>query len=123
MAKLTIILANILIFMGVGGYVSSGMVSMTALIPAFIGVPLEILGILALPESRRKHAMHGAVMLALIGFLGSVPGLLKVGALMAGEAERPMAVAMQSAMAVLLAVYIALCVRSFIAARKARIAG
>ena len=60
--------------------------------------------------------------MALIGFLGSVPGLLKLGALAAGEAERPMAVGMQAAMAVLLAIYIALCVRSFIAARKARLA-
>jgi hypothetical protein len=120
MAKLTIVLANILILMGIGGYVASGMVSMTALIPAFIGVPLEVLGWLALSESRRKHAMHGAVVLALIGFLGSVPGLLRVGSLLAGEAERPMAVGMQSAMAVLLAIYIALCVRSFIAARRAR---
>jgi hypothetical protein len=122
MAKLTIVVANILILMGVGGYVASNMVSMTALIPAFIGVPMEILGVLALSEARRKHAMHGAVLLALIGFLGSVPGLLKIGALMAGEAERPLAVAMQTAMAILLAIYIALCVRSFIAARKARLA-
>lgn len=122
MAKITILVANILILMGVGGYIASDLASVTALIPAFIGVPLEILGILALRESRRKHAMHGAVVLALVGFLGSVPGLLKLGALMVGEAERPMAVAMQSVMAVLLAVYIALCVRSFIAARRARVA-
>jgi hypothetical protein len=120
MAKLTIVLASILIFMGVGGYVASDMVSMTALIPAFFGVPLEILGWLALAESRRKHAMHGAAMLALIGLLGSAPGLLKLGSLLAGSAERPMAVAIQSAMAILLAIYIALCVRSFIAGRKAR---
>jgi hypothetical protein len=52
--------------------------------------------------------------------LGSVPGLLKVGSLLAGTAERPMATAMQVVMAVLLAVFIVLCVRSFIAARKAR---
>jgi hypothetical protein len=122
MANLTIVVAGIMILMGVGGYVASDMVSPTALIPAFIGLPLGILGVVALAESRRKHAMHGAVMLALIGFAGSVPGLLKVGALLAGEAERPMAVAMQTVMAVLLAIYIALCVRSFITARKARLA-
>lgn len=123
MAKLTIVVANILILMGVGGYLASDMVSMTALIPAFIGAPLEVLGWLALAESRRKHAMHGAAMVALLGFLGSVPGLLKVGSLLSGQAERPMAVGMQSAMAILLGIYIALCVRSFIAARKAREAG
>jgi len=122
MANLTIVVVGIMILLGVGGYVASDMVSPTALIPAFIGLPLGILGVVALAESRRKHAMHGAVMLALIGFAGSVPGLLKVGALLAGEAERPMAVAMQTVMAVLLAIYIALCVRSFITARKARLA-
>lgn len=120
---ITIVLANILILMGVGGYIASDMVSVTALIPAFFGVPLEILGWLALSESRRKHAMHGAAMVALIGLLGSIPGLLKLGSLLAGEAERPMAVGMQAVMAVLLAIFIALCVRSFIAARKAREAG
>ena len=88
MAKLTIVVANILILMGVGGYIASDMVSMTALIPAFIGAPLEVLGWLALAESRRKHAMHGAAMVALLGFLGSVPGLLKVGSLLSGQAER-----------------------------------
>ena len=53
MAKLTVFVAGVLILMGVGGYVASGMVSVTALIPAFIGAPLALLGVLALAESRR----------------------------------------------------------------------
>jgi hypothetical protein len=120
MAKTTILVGLVLIVMGAGSYFGSGMVSMTALIPAFFGIPIALLGAAARDESRRKHAMHGAILLALLGFLGSVPGLLKLETLLAGTAERPMATAMQSVMAILLAVFIVLCVRSFIAARKAR---
>ena len=120
MARTTILVGLVLIVMGVGSYFGSGMVSITALIPAFFGVPIALLGVVARDESRRKHAMHGAIVLALLGFMGSVPGLLKVGSLLNGTAVRPMATAMQAIMAVLLAVFIVLCVRSFIAARKAR---
>lgn len=120
MAKTTILVGLVLIVMGVGSYFGSGMVSITALIPAFFGIPIAALGVVAQNESRRKHAMHGAIVLALLGFMGSVPGFLKLGSLLDGTAARPMATAMQSVMAVLLAVFIVLCVRSFIAARKAR---
>lgn len=120
MAKVTILTGLILVVMGLGGYFGSGGASVTALIPAFFGLPILAAGFIALNETRRKHAIHSAVALALIGFLGSVPGLLKLGSLLSGTAERPMAVAMQGAMALLLAVYIVLCVQSFIAARKAR---
>ena len=108
-----------LILMGLGGYFATAMVSVTALIPAFFGLPIAILGQIAKNEARRKHAMHGAVLLGLLGFLGSVPGLMKLPQLFAGAAERPTAVAMQALMAVLLGVFVVLCVKSFIAARRA----
>ncbi len=119
MASLTVWVGILLILMGLGGYFGTGMVSVTALIPAFFGLPVAVLGQIAKTESRRKHAMHGAVLLGLLGFLGSVPGLFKLPQLFAGTAQRPAAVAMQSLMAVLLGVFVALCVRSFIAARRA----
>ncbi len=119
MASLTVGVGTLLILMGVGGYVATGMVSVTALIPAFFGAPIAVLGQIAKNEARRKHAMHGAVLLGLLGFLGSFPGLLKLPSLLAGTAERPTAVAMQALMAVLLGVFVILCVRSFIAARRA----
>lgn len=120
MAQLTQTVGWILTLMGVAGYFGSGMASVTALIPAFFGLPLVLLGRLARDESKRKHVMHAAVLLGLLGFAGSVPGLLKLPSLFTGGAERPMAVAMQSAMALLLAFFVVSCVRSFIAARRAR---
>ena len=106
--------------LGVSGWLLTGRESPTALIPAAFGLLLLALGSLARQERLRKHAMHGAAAVGLLGFLGSARGLLQVPALVAGTAERPVAVISQTVMAVLCAVFVWLCVRSFIAVRKAR---
>ena len=106
--------------LGIGGYQGSGHASVTALIPAAFGVPLVLLGLLARSERYRMHAMHGAVLLGLLGVLGTLRGVFRLPSAFAGTLERPFAVYAQSAMAVLCAAFVALCVRSFIAARRAR---
>jgi hypothetical protein len=111
----------VLIALGVGGFAWTEGRSYTALIPAAVGLLLLILGLLARKDHLRKHAMHAAAMVGLIGLLGSVPGLLKLPTLISGgEVERPTAVVLQSVMAVLCAVFVGLCVNSFIAARRRR---
>lgn len=120
MASTTIAFGVVLIVLGLASYFLTGMVSVTALIPAFFGFVLAILGMLARDERKRKHAMHGAVVVALLGLGGSVPGLLKIGSYFDGTAERPAAVLAQSVMAVLMLIYVVMAVRSFIAARAAR---
>ena len=121
MATTTIGFGVVLIILGLAGYFGSGMVSLTALIPAAFGLLLLIFGAMAKDEKRRKMAMHIAVLVGLLGFLGTVPGLLKLGALLSGsEVARPMAVVAQSIMAVLMAIYVAMCVKSFIDARRSR---
>jgi hypothetical protein len=121
MANTTILFGVLLILLGVVGWVGSGMESPTALIPSIFGLLLVIAGALARKESRRKHAMHAAAMVGLLGFLGSASGLLQLPALLGGEdLARPAAVWSKSAMAVLSAVFVGLCVKSFIEARKAR---
>ena len=121
MANTTIPFGVLLILLGVVGWVGSGMESPTALIPSVFGLLLVIAGALARKESRRKHAMHAAAMVGLLGFLGSASGLLQLPALLGGaEVARPAAVWSKSAMAVLSAVFVGLCVKSFIDARKAR---
>jgi hypothetical protein len=67
--------------------------------------------------------MHAAAAVALLGFLPSVPGLLGLPALLAGEAGRPAAVVLRSVMAVLLLGFLVAAVRSFVAARRAKPAG
>jgi hypothetical protein len=121
MARTTIVFALVLIVIGVAGYVGTGAASVTALIPAFFGVVLGLLGWWGLNDRYRKHALHAAVVVGVLGFLGAargLPGLLDV--ITGQEVERPAAVAAQSAMAVLMALFVGMCLRSFIDARRAR---
>jgi hypothetical protein len=95
--------------------------SVTALIPAFVGVPLMILGWLALLKpAMRMHLMHAAVVLATLGLLASlgrfISVMIKNPSLSAGTGTTLL-------MSIICGVYVALCVRSFIAARRARQAG
>ncbi len=101
------------------GYSGSG--APTSLIPAAVGGVLLVCGVLAREERRRKLVMHIAVTVGLIGFLGSLPGLMKLPTLIAGgEVARPAAVKAQSIMAALTGVFVGLCIRSFISARRNR---
>jgi len=118
--SLTLGLGVALIIVGLAGYVLTGAVSLTALIPAAVGLAIAVSGLIARDPRRRKHAMHAAVVIALLGFLGSVPGLLQLGALFAGTAARPAAVVSQTIMAVLTLGYIVMAVRSFVQARANR---
>lgn len=107
--------------LGVLGYVMSSGVSLTALIPVIPGILLVICGVLALNEKRLKMAMHTAVLVGLLAFLGAVPGLFRLPQLLSGgDVARPGAVAAQSIMAVLMAIYVGLCIKSFVDARRAR---
>ena len=109
----------ILIVLGVASYTLTGRSSITAMIPAFFGAALLVCAMVARNEAARKHAMHAAVALGLIGAIAAlvrgVPGALS------GNAAKP-AVMAQLAMGVLLLIYVALGVQSFIAARRARAA-
>ena len=124
MPGLTIAFGVVLIALGVAGYFLTGRQSPTALIPAFAGVVFLILGVVARNPGARRHAMHAAAALALVGALGTVSGLVKFVRMLGGAAvERPAAVRSQAIMCVLCLVFVVLCVRSFIAARRARQTG
>jgi fucose 4-O-acetylase-like acetyltransferase len=122
-SAITLALGAVLIVLGVGSYVLTGAASPTALIPAAFGVLFVLAGVLARDDRWRMHAMHAAVLIALLGFLGSARGLLGLGKLLDGTAVRPAAIVAQTIMALLTLGYIVIAVRSFIQARKARRAG
>jgi hypothetical protein len=124
LAKITVILAILLIVLGLVGYFGTGAQHATALIPTWFGTALGMFGLLAMSpdEGRRKLFMHINVTLGLLGFIGvgieSMRGYLH--AKNAGMQPDMVALASKLTMTGLLLIYVILCVRSFIAARRAR---
>lgn len=109
---------TLLVLIGAVGYIHGIMnekPSITALIPAFFGMVLFILGVIARgKESLRKHLMHAAVVIALLGFV------LTAGRLVSklGDLTMSPAVISQGAMALVCLVFVILAIRSFAAARR-----
>lgn len=125
MIRITITLGTILLLLGLGAYLyalTGEQASVTALIPAFFGVPIVVLGLAAARwPTRRAAFMHVVVVLAALGLLGSARGLMSLATLVSApdEVARPAAVVVQSIMAVLCLAYLVVAVRSFIMARRA----
>lgn len=120
MPTLAIVFGIILNAMGFGAYVATG--AHTSLIPAAFGtlIFLSGLGSVFAPKIR-MHLMHVAALVGLLGTLGGLGmGLPKLGTLIAGTAARPLAVGMQIAMGLVCLIFLGLCVKSFIDARRAR---
>jgi hypothetical protein len=124
MARITILFGIVLILLGGFGYVATGSHYPTALIPSGFGILLAVLGFFAYtPDAKRRMLfMHIAVTIGLLGFLGTVKGGIIDYLLMLNgrQFHYPAAVEEKAAMSVLLLVYVILCVRSFIVARRAR---
>ena len=122
MAKLTLVFAVLLVALGLIGYLGTGSLHPTALIPAWIGFTLGIFGFLAISpnEGRRKLFMHINVTIGLLGFLGGTAEAIRgyVHARSLGVEPDHIALASKVTLDVLLLVYVILCVRSFIAARR-----
>ena len=95
---------------------------MTALIPAFFGGLLALCGVIAFKESARKHAMHAAAMVGLLGMVaGAGRGAMGIGKFMSGDPSlNQRSFLFVWIMAILCGVFLYLCVQSFIAARKRR---
>jgi methyl coenzyme M reductase subunit C len=92
-----------------------GKASVTALIPAFFGIILALLGVLANSKPNlRKHVMHVAVLVGLAGFI--VP-LVRILSKLSTISLSP-AVLSQISMALICLIFVALCVKSFIDARR-----
>lgn len=113
MAKVTQVVGVLLIVIGVMGYVATDAAHWTALLPAILGLVIAVLGLLADRTDGGHHAIHAALVIALLGALGALP---RVGGLADGNAA-----AIASLATVLVcAAFIVLGVRSFVAARRDR---
>ncbi len=124
MAKVTIVFGVLLIALGLVGYFGTGSAHPTALIPTWFGLALGVGGILAISpsEAKRKIFMHMNVTIGLVGSIGAAAEAIRgyVHAEHAGLEPDHIALAAKLTMACLLLIYVNLCVRSFIQARRSR---
>jgi hypothetical protein len=117
-APLAIAFGLFLGILGAAFYYVTDMVSPTALIPAGLGVALIVCGVLAMNQKRRMHAMHVAALLGLVGLV--VPSFLAVREYGKGAEMKGTKLAEFVLMAALCGVFLVLCVKSFIDARRRR---
>lgn len=111
---------GLLTALGVGAYAASGAASITGLIPAFFGLPILILGWVARTPNRTKTAMHVVAVLALLAVLGSLRVIpMALTWAQTGEGS-PLAIISQILMLLAGGALLAVCVLSFIRARRAR---
>lgn len=121
MPSISIACGLLLIIIGVAGYVYGMMderASLTALIPALFGLILVALGAVSrAKEHLRKHLMHAAVTVGLIGFLMTAGRLvMNLSRLVLNAATIA-----QIAMAVVCLIFVILCIKSFVDARRNRV--
>ena len=120
MTKITLGFSFAYILLGLLAFLTTGAVHKTALIPAYFGIVLLVLGLLGQKENLRKHVMHAALLVVLLALFGTARSLLKLPSAFDGTAERPFAIYAQAATAVLSIAFLALGIRSFIQARRSR---
>lgn len=94
-------------------------VSKTSLIPAGVGaVFLVCVGVIIWNNNLRKHVMHFAAVVGLVGVLGGFMPVMR-----SGLDLNKIGVKIGLLMSLICAVFVGLCVKSFIDARKARASG
>jgi hypothetical protein len=119
MAATTRLVGLILAALGILSYWGTGRTSFTALIPAFFGLVFLLLAWVARIDAIRKHVMHAAMVVALLGIGGTAARLIPGIAAGTLDLTRP-AVLAQIVTVTLLAWYLAKGIRSFRDARLAR---
>ena len=118
MPAITAVAALLLIATGAVGYGLSDDQAKTALIPAAFGVVLLLLaGVASRGGKARKHAMHFAALVGTLGFLAAAG---RLGMVLAKGGWTNLGLGSLLSMALICAILVAFCVRSFVAARRDR---
>ena len=123
MSRITLYFGAVLTGIGIYFFIATGSTHPTSLIPVWFGLALALFGILANSKdaSKRKLYMHIAVTIGLLGFL--FPGFMSAKDLIKAHSDQlplahPAATHEQLLMAILCFIFVLLCVRSFITARR-----
>lgn len=119
MPHLAMTFGALLTLLGVGVWLATGADHVTSLIPAFFGVPLLLTGLAGLKAALRMHAMHLAAGIALLGVLGALGR--PISKLASGDGVAlGLPLISQLMMAALCGVFLVLCIKSFVDARRRR---
>jgi hypothetical protein len=124
MPQISILFGFLLTLLGLSSYLAAdyGWIApkkiSTAFIPCVVSVFLMLSGVLALRPAMRKHMMHAAATIALLGVIAPVGRLIST-AIQHGITASPMVIS-QLLMAILCAIFLALCIRSFVMIRRQR---
>jgi hypothetical protein len=119
--KIALAVGIVLIVVGGWAYLASGPgASPTALIPALLGLGLAVAGLVGLRGGQaRRHAMHAAAVVALIGVLGSSYQLIARPS--AGSEHADIAQTAGLLNLALCGGFLVLAIWSFVQARRARV--
>ncbi|MFZ4115920.1 MAG: hypothetical protein ACOYK6_04240 [Chthoniobacterales bacterium] len=118
MPTLSLIFGILLNLVGLLGFFGTGATHYTALIPCALGLLLIASGLVAYQEHLRRHAMHVAVLVSLIGLLGTASAFTKLPLLLDHAAgDKTPAFIAKIATALLCGIFFLLCLRSFVQAR------
>ncbi|MEM7125958.1 MAG: hypothetical protein AAF702_06510 [Chloroflexota bacterium] len=114
--KTAILIGLALIALGLWGRFSTGTTSITALIPAFFGLPIAILGFLGRNPQRLKMSMHVVAILALLGIIGTYTVIIDL----LGGGEMSVSVISRGLMLLLCAIMLIISIVSFVQVRRNR---
>lgn len=116
MSRTTLNFALLLIALGVIAYFATGMVSMTALIPAFFGLPIAVCALAAARFGRAAFVV--ALFLCAVGTLGIIGRLIPMAT--RGELEFNAATMVQVVFALVAATLAVLLARGLLAGSRGR---
>ena len=122
MPSTSIAFGTILILIGILGAIAgylNGRYSNTALIPAAFGILMALCGFIAWKmPNLRKHLMHGALLVALMGVIGTLfsPGIRNF--LTTGHVGDSTSFVAQVSMGAVCVLFLILGIKSFIDARR-----
>jgi len=116
----TILSGVALVALGVWGYVKSEADNpATALIPVGFGIAFLFLGAMAFRQAVRKHVMHAAAGVALLGVIGGCIAMW-ISTQSRGKTFHDLGPQTQLLMTVTCLTLLGLCINSFVQARLAR---
>lgn len=115
MPRITLFIGVLLAFVGIAFFLYTNSEHPTALIPAGFGVVFVLLGLLSAVEHLRKHMMHAAAALSLVGCVLGIVRLIP-----GPQKDKEAAFVETAILAGLCGLLLILCVMSFINARRRR---